>query len=140
MAGEKDMDKQLAKEAYDLGISVGKGEESPTFEQWWDYLEYQQSQLEEMVQPKTIPCPSCYGEGTWETECCSGAGGCSCKGQPVDMGACNVCHGTGYVDENNHNARANSDYIMSRGACFAGSGPTSGFWAGKPALNRPSRY
>jgi hypothetical protein len=79
-------------------------------------------------------CPSCYGEGRWEAECCNGMGGCSCRGRAVDMGTCHVCHGRGYVIEGSYNSRANSDFIMRSGACFIGSGPTSGYWAGKPAL------
>lgn len=85
-------------------------------------------------------CPSCYGEGTWDVECCNGAGGCSCKGGLVDMGTCNVCGGAGYVIEGQYNERANVNAIMRSGACFAGSGPSSGYWAGKPALGRPPKY
>jgi hypothetical protein len=84
-------------------------------------------------------CPSCYGEGRWDTECCNGSGGCSCRGGLVDMGPCNVCKGTGYVIEGQYNAGANVDFLMRSGACFAGSGPSSGYWAGKPALNYPPK-
>lgn len=80
-------------------------------------------------------CPSCFGEGRWETECCNGSGGCSCRGGLVDMGPCNVCHGTGYVVEGEYNAEANVDFLMQSGVCFTGSGPSSGYWADKPALN-----
>lgn len=92
------------------------------------------------MEQKNIECPYCYGEGTYEIECCNGAGGCSCRGGLVDMGACNVCNGTGRVTEGQFNPNANSDYLMSMGACFAGSGPSSGYWAGKPALGRPAKY
>jgi hypothetical protein len=84
-------------------------------------------------------CPSCYGEGRWETECCSGASGCSCGGGMVDMGTCNVCGGSGYVVDGQYNASANVDFIMKAGACFAGSGPSSGYWADKPALGNPRK-
>lgn len=87
----------------------------------------------------TKTCPSCYGEGRWETECCNGASGCSCRGGLVDMGPCNVCGGNGFVVEGEYNEMANVDFIMNSGACFAGSGPTSGYWSGKPALNYPSK-
>lgn len=91
------------------------------------------------LQDNYIICPSCYGQGTWETECCNGSGGCSCGGGLVDMGTCQVCRGEGRVIEGRHNPRANSDFIMRSGACFAGSGPTSGYWAGKPALGNPKK-
>ena len=97
---------------------------------------YQYSQPK---QQQYIPCPSCNGTGSWETECCSGAGGCSCGGGLVDMGMCNVCNGQGRVIEGQFNPYANSDYLKRSGACFAGSGPSYGYWAGKPALHRPSK-
>lgn len=74
-----------------------------------------------------IKCRNCYG-GRWETECCSGAGGCDCRGQPIDMGPCNVCNGTGW-HRPDADTRANIRTIEGR--CFIGSGPTSGFWAGR---------
>ncbi len=92
-----------------------------------------------MENEKMIQCPSCYGEGRWETECCNGAGGCSCRGGLIDMGICNVCNGRGEVPEGRFNPRANSDFIMRSGACFAGSGPRSGYWANKPALGNPPK-
>ena len=73
-------------------------------------------------------CPGCGGTGRWETECCNGAGGCSCKGLPVDMGTCNVCGGSGHVDPNNYDSNANRRQI--EGLCFIGSGPSTGLWAG----------
>lgn len=84
---------------------------------------------------KEIECPYCYGEGTWEAECCNGSGGCSCHGQPVFMGNCNVCKGSGKVTEGEFNESANSEFIMQSGVCFLGSGPSTGFWSDKPALN-----
>lgn len=85
-----------------------------------------------VLQDKT--CPSCYGDGYWEAECCNGRGGCSCMGLPVKMGTCRVCNGSGHVIEGQYNGRANSDFIMRSGACFLGSGPSTGYWADKPAL------
>jgi hypothetical protein len=78
---------------------------------------------------QTRDCPSCYGSGQWETECCNGSSGCDCKGEVVQMGLCNVCHGTGQVpvDGEGVNFHANCDAIA--GLCFIGSGPTSGLWA-----------
>ena len=100
-----------------------------------EYRQYQECVSQE---PEMIECPGCYGTGSWEVECCNGAGGCSCRGGLVDMGQCRICHGSGQVVKDNYDPRANSNFIMSAGACFAGSGPSSGYWAGKPALNRPS--
>ncbi len=85
-----------------------------------------------MTAPSRVPCRSCEN-GEWWTECCNGAGGCSCRGQRVHMGTCNVCHGTGYHTPS-ANVLANVDTI--RGYCFMGSGPSSGYWADKPALGR----
>lgn len=67
----------------------------------------------------------CCENGRWETECCNGAYGCSCRGQRVDMGRCNVCRGTGWRRPD-ANTRANVDTI--RGALFTGSGPRGGYW------------
>jgi hypothetical protein len=91
------------------------------------------------MEAQWIKCPSCYGEGRWDTECCNGAGGCSCGGGLVDMGPCHVCGGRGQVLEGHYNPRANSDFIMRSGACFAGSGPSSGYWAGKKSLGYPKK-
>jgi hypothetical protein len=74
-----------------------------------------------------LKCKNCFG-GRWEAECCDGSGGCSCRGQPVDMGTCRVCGGTGWRRPD-ANLRANVESIGSR--CFLGSGPATGFWAGK---------
>lgn len=88
-----------------------------------------------VVKPEPSPamerCPSCYGSGQWETECCNGADGCDCNGQRVQMGRCNVCQGSGQIraDRQGVNLRANCDAIAGR--CFIGRGPTSGYWAGK---------
>lgn len=85
---------------------------------------------------ETIPCPACDG-GRWETECCSGAGGCSCRGQVVDMGPCNVCGGTGEVPANITHEETMANCRAIAGAHFIGSGPSSGVWAGQgERLNR----
>ena len=68
--------------------------------------------------------------GEWWTECCSGAGGCSCRGELVNMGPCNVCGGTGWRRPD-ANTGANVDFIRRSGRCFAGSGPNTGYWAGR---------
>jgi len=65
-------------------------------------------------------CPGCGGAGVWETECCNGASGCSCKGLPVYMGTCRVCGGSGFVGKI-YDERANLKAI--RGLCYVGSGP-----------------
>jgi hypothetical protein len=68
-----------------------------------------------------IDCPYCYGDGTWEAECCSGADGCSCGGRAVDMGACRVCGGTGRVIDGEYDIDANRRQIA--GLHFVGTGP-----------------
>lgn len=77
---------------------------------------------------KNIMCPGCRGEGRWEAECCNGSGGCSCRGEPIDMGKCNVCGGSGYVAEGEFDKNANVDTI--RGLHFLGTGPnhSHGLW------------
>ena len=74
-----------------------------------------------------VRCRNCDG-GNWWTECCNGSDGCDCRGQPINMGRCNVCGGTGYhaIDAD---LRANGRTIAGR--CFIGRGPTTGYWAGK---------
>jgi hypothetical protein len=84
-----------------------------------------------MSEHDLITCPGCGGRGHWETECCSGAGGCDCRGQVIDMGPCNVCGGSGYVAIGHHDKNANRRAI--EGLCFIGSGPSSGLWAGMGA-------
>lgn len=85
-----------------------------------------------MENTNLIECPYCYGDGTWECECCNGSGGCSCGGQPVHMGPCNVCRGTGRVDPNNYDMAANDRMIQ--GASFIGSGPSDGWLPGSIKL------
>lgn len=80
-------------------------------------LHYRRHHLHE--EPELIRCTACIG-GRWEAECCNGSSGCSCGGQPVDMGACRVCGGTGWRSPD-ANVRANADAI--RGLCYLGSGP-----------------
>lgn len=64
-------------------------------------------------------CPLCL-DGRWEVECCNGSGGCSCGGEPVDMGICNACKGSGFVGDD-YDARANIRAIQ--GLHFIGTGP-----------------
>lgn len=66
-----------------------------------------------------VPCESCV-EGRWTAECCSGAGGCDCEGKQLDMGECNVCHGTMY-HKPDVDVMANVNAI--RGLCYIGAGP-----------------
>ncbi len=58
-----------------------------------------------------VPCQSCEG-GTLMTECCNGSSGCSCMGQPVNLGACHVCNGTGLCYEDADTSK-NISYIKS---------------------------
>lgn len=88
----------------------------------------------EYIPVAEITCPSCYGQGSWEAECCNGSGGCSCRGHAVNMGRCHTCHGRGILIKGEYNPHANSDFIMNSGACFLGSGPSTGYWAGKRSL------
>lgn len=76
-------------------------------------------------------CPGCLGSGYWETECCDGSGGCSCRGGRIQMGTCNVCRGYGVIGAD-ANRMANVEAIT--GYCFIGTGPSSGYWADKPSL------
>jgi hypothetical protein len=76
-----------------------------------------------------VPCEMCVN-GQWEAECCNGADGCSCHGLPVQMGTCQVCGGTG-MRSINADKMANANLIRRSGRCFLGSGPRSGYWAGK---------
>lgn len=80
-------------------------------------------------------CIYCDGTGKWETECCNGSGGCSCRGQRVPMGRCNVCGGSG-IKEAGQDERANVRSI--EGYCFVGTGPSAG-WAGAPRMYRGGR-
>jgi hypothetical protein len=77
------------------------------------------------VSDEKVRCRNCI-DGRWETECCGGFGGCDCLGQPIDMGPCNVCGGTGWHAPD-ADTRANLRQI--EGQCFIGNGPTSGYWA-----------
>ena len=70
-----------------------------------------------------VPCRSCIG-GRLITECCNGSGGCDCRGQEMDMGACRVCNGGGWCHEDadtSANLRAIRGMIHSGG--YLGSGP-----------------
>lgn len=86
------------------------------------------------MERKMIMCPSCLGDGYWEAECCNGSGGCSCGGQPVNMGRCNVCGGSGQVEEGNYNPRANVNFIERGGYGYLGTGPS--YNTRIPALGR----
>jgi hypothetical protein len=72
-------------------------------------------------EPKQQECPCCFGSGYWYAECCNGAWSCSCKGQSVFMGDCQVCLGTGFIREG-ANILANAESIW--GISYLGSGPT----------------
>jgi hypothetical protein len=76
--------------------------------------------MEQQTELEQVECEACRGSGYWESECCNGAGGCSCRGEVVDMGPCNVCHGTG-IRGPNDDLGANIKAIGSR--CYLGSGP-----------------
>lgn len=78
-----------------------------------------------------IDCPACGGRGQWETECCNGSGGCDCRGQPVAMGACLVCQGSGQMPKDAPREQLQANLNSIRGRCFIGNGPTTGFWAGR---------
>lgn len=67
-------------------------------------------------------CPNCDGTGQWECECCSGAGGCSCRGQAVPMGDCRVCHGTGQLPDDDSGVNYSANIDMIRGLHFIGTG------------------
>lgn len=63
----------------------------------------------------TVACRSCTN-GRFIVECCSGANGCDCRGQPVDMGPCKVCRGTGFHDsdaDRRANIRSHADRTFS---------------------------
>lgn len=81
-----------------------------------------------------VMCAACNGSGTWETECCNGWGGCSCRGGLVAMGPCRGCGGRGEVPIEHNDPGANTRWLYSTRACFIGSGPASGYWANAPAL------
>lgn len=89
-----------------------------------------------MPQPKQERCPGCRGKGTWQTACCNGAGGCSCEGDIVDMGTCNVCGGAGTVTPGEYDARANLKAIQ--GLHFVGTGgrDTHSLWPNRGGYGR----
>lgn len=68
-----------------------------------------------------VQCRQCIN-GRWETECCNGADGCDCRGQVVDMGACNVCKGIGW---HRPTADTRANIRTTEGRCFRG------YWAGR---------
>lgn len=80
-----------------------------------------EAQLHEVAQqePPHFRCEHC-DNGRWEAECCNGSSGCSCGGEPVDMGPCRVCNGTGWrTDDADRTANLRS----IQGLCYLGSGP-----------------
>lgn len=81
------------------------------------------------------PCQACGGSGEWETECCGGAGGCSCRGRVVPMGACNVCYGSGQVPSDISDERKFANCRAIMGNHFIGSGPRDGSWPNAKTLN-----
>jgi hypothetical protein len=82
----------------------------------------------------SICCPGCGGDGRFLSECCNGSGGCSCRGEVVDLGACRVCHGSGRVVEGEYDRAANRNVIA--GLHFLGSGPSGmhGLWPNRGYL------
>ncbi len=70
-------------------------------------------------EPEQFRCEYCTG-GRWESECCNGSSGCSCGGQPVDMGACRVCGGSGWRTAD---ADTTANLRSIQGLCYLGSGP-----------------
>lgn len=77
---------------------------------------------------ETMRCPGCDGDGRFLTECCDGSGGCTCRGDVVDLGPCRVCGGSGRVVEGEYDPAANRRAIQ--GLHFIGSGPRGmyGLW------------
>jgi len=71
---------------------------------------------------KEIICPGCGGSGRFETECCNGMSGCSCRGEIIDLGPCRVCDGQGTVIEGQYDRYANRREIQ--GLHYIGSGPS----------------
>ena len=78
----------------------------------------------EATKTRRVECRGCGGTGRWETECCNGSDGCTCRGEVLDMmGACRACGGSGiYSGSGPNDGSANRDAI--RGLHFIGSGPT----------------
>jgi hypothetical protein len=64
-------------------------------------------------------CPNCHGSGELWVECCNGSN-CTCHGEPVMLGKCRVCNGSGVVGDN-PNTMANSQFIRKMGCGYLGS-------------------
>lgn len=79
------------------------------------------AQLEPVIQFDS--CPSCQGSGQWEAACCNGAFGCSCRGDVIPMGRCNVCNGTGSVRADGSGVDTMANVKTIEGLCYIGSGP-----------------
>jgi len=75
-----------------------------------------------MDESETERCRGCGGDGRFLTECCDGTGGCSCRGEIVDLGSCRECGGYGQIVAGTYSGK-NRDAI--RGLHFIGSGPDS---------------
>ena len=70
-------------------------------------------------------CERGYGSGFMDVECCNGASGCSCGGQPVDLN-CTYCGGSGKV-QNQKKAEEMGHKIFMKihgNSLYHGSGPT----------------
>lgn len=77
-------------------------------------------------------CSGCGHFGTPKgrlfTECCSGASGCDCRGEFVEIGLCRVCNGSGFmrVDADmSANVRV-VRFLAEVGHGYLGSGPKYG--------------
>jgi len=58
-------------------------------------------------------CQHCY-DGRIEAECCNGYR-CSCGGQPVDLGICTACDGTGIQVRESENLNVVMSAVSSEG-------------------------
>lgn len=77
-------------------------------------------------EPQMEQCEACGGRGTWEAECCNGSGGCSCRGDLVEMGSCHACGGYGAVEVSHQNPAANANFILNNHIGYPGGGPIGG--------------
>lgn len=79
--------------------------------------------IEFLAADKLETCPACNGSGRFLAECCSGAGGCSCGGEIVEMGPCRCCGGRGECGPS-ADRMANARSIA--GLSYLGSDPNNG--------------
>src|SRR5688572_8402759 len=103
----REMEKDMARDAEEIVALKGRIAE----------LEEQLREAKGEIPMK--PCPCCW-HGQWEAECCNGADGCSCRGQRVPMGRCNVCDGTGQVREDMQGVDTFANSRAIAGRCFIG--------------------